>query len=159
MTPQPSIRPTRIQTLVALAVAIAMLSWAVVRGWYGDIPPFQWFMPIGIGLVAAGELFGGRVLKRRLEGTDGAPPPDPLVAARVVVLGKASAYLGAGLSGMWAGAAVYPASQWGYLLSAKTDTVVALVGVALSVALTCTGLWLESITRIKTGDDDERGPK
>ena len=60
---------------------------------------------------------------------------------------------------MWAGAAVYPASQWGYLLTAKTDTVVAVVGVVLSVALTCTGLWLESITRIRTGDDDDRGPK
>ncbi|GAB3293483.1 DUF3180 family protein [Epidermidibacterium keratini] len=159
MTPQPSIRPTRIQTLIALAVALSLLSWAVVSGWYGDIPPFEWFMPVGIGLVAAGELFGGRVLKRRIEGTDGAPPPDPLVAARVVVLGKASAYLGAGFAGLWAGAALYPASQWGYLLSAKTDTVVALVGVALSVALTCTGLWLESITRIKASDDDDRGPR
>lgn len=157
-TPQPSIRPTKPLTLVAVFVAIALVSWAVVSNWYGAIPPLRWYMPVGLGLAAAAEALAARVLKRRITKVDGTLPPNPLVAARAVVLGKATAYLGAGFAGLWTGTALYTASEWGYLLTAKTDTVVALAGIVLSGALVWSGLWLENICRIRGNDDpdDER---
>lgn len=148
------LQPTSRSTLGALVVGSAVIGWALVSTFYGDIPRLRWYMPVWAGVLALAEVFFGINLKSRIGRKKGAEPVDPIVAARALALAKASAYVGAVLTGLWAGFAAYTASQWGHLISAKTDTVIAFVGVALSLALAVAGLWLEQCCRVP-GDSDE----
>lgn len=150
------LQPTRRSTLAALIAGSAVIGWVLVSAFYGDIPRLRWYMPAWAGVLALAEVVFAINLKDRIGRKKNADPVDPIVAARALALAKASAYVGAVIAGLWAGFAAYAGSQWGHLISAKADTVVALVGVALSLALTVAGLWLEHCCRVPGDPDDER---
>jgi Protein of unknown function (DUF3180) len=159
--------PVRRRELVALAVAVAFATWLVVRSAYGSLPPLQWWLPVPLGVLAVAEALGARALRARLsaqrEGrrspgrtpATAARPVEPLLVARLVVLAQASAWVGAVLTGAWAGVLLHTGPALGRLSAAASDTVTAVLGVLLAVALTVAALWLEDVCKVPPGDDDE----
>jgi hypothetical protein len=77
---------------------------------------------------------------------------EPLLVARIAVLAQASAWVGAGFAGVWAGVLAYVASSMGRLEAATGDTVTSALGLVFSIGLVAAALWLESVCRVPPGD-------
>jgi uncharacterized membrane protein len=159
--------PVRRRELLALAVAVAFAAWLVVRSAYGSLPPFHWWLPVPLGVLAVAEAMGARTLRARLsaqrEGRPGpgrspataARPVEPMLVARLAVLAQASAWVGAVFGGLWTGLLLHTAPAVGRLGAASGDTTTAVVGVLLSAGLVAAALWLEAVCRVPPGQDDE----
>ena len=78
----------------------------------------------------------------------------PLVAARAVLVARASAQAGAIMAGAWAGLLAYVAPRSGDLAAAADDTAAAALGVVGALILIGGGLWLQHCCR--TPDDPRR---
>ncbi|MCZ2825343.1 MULTISPECIES: DUF3180 domain-containing protein [unclassified Modestobacter] len=159
----------RRRDLVALAVGLALASWLLVRAGYGSLPQLQWWLPVPLGVLAVAELLGARALAARLSAQrDRRPPPgrspaaarpvEPMLVARVAVLAQASAYVGAVLTGCWAGLLLHTVPQLGRLSAATADTVTGVLGVVFAAGLTGAALWLEQVCKIPPDEDDAATP-
>jgi hypothetical protein len=163
--------PVRRRELVALAAAVAVAGWLVVRSAYGDLPAFHWWLPVPLGVLAVAETLGARTLRARLsaqrEGRPGpgrtpataARPVEPMLVARLAVLAQASAWVGAVFAGLWTGVLLHTGPALGRLSAAGSDTVTAVLGIVLSVGLVVAALWLEHVCRVPPGGDDDEGPE
>ncbi|WP_366489126.1 DUF3180 domain-containing protein [Petropleomorpha daqingensis] len=157
--------------LVVLAIGLTVAAWLLVRAFYGSLPPFDWWLPVPLAVLAIAEALGARTLKARLSaerearksqgrGTTAARttgpvrPVEPMMVARLAVLAQASAYVGAVFVGVWAGVLVYAAPHIGRLGTATGDTVAAVFGVVSAAGLVLAALWLESVCRVPPGSDD-----
>lgn len=150
-----TLKATKASTLATIAVVAGILTWALVRSFYGSIPRLDWYVPLWSAILAAAEFVFGRQLKRRIDRAPGTLPPEPIVAARALAFAKASSIVGSLLIGVWAGVLIYTGGQWGYLQSAKADSVVAAFGLLCSAALAAGGLFLEYSCRTPPQEDDE----
>jgi hypothetical protein len=159
--------PVRRRDLLALAAGVAFAAWLVVRSAYGALPPFDWWLPVPLGVLALAEAMGARTLRARLsaerDGRRGpertpataARPVEPMLVARLAVLAQASAWVGAVVTGLWAGVLLHTGPALGRLSAAVGDTVTAALGVVLSAALTGAALWLEHVCKVPPGEDGE----
>lgn len=145
---------TRVRDLVAVAAVAGLLSWIVVRRWYGSFPGFQWYVPLSLAVLALVELVAANQLRARLRHRPGTEPINPLVAARMLALAKASSLVGAAMTGVWAGLLIYTAPRLDYLAAATADTVTASIGVISSVGLAAAALWLEHCCRTPKPPDE-----
>ena len=150
------ISPTRIRDLVAYAAAVTLITWLAMRQWYGDLPRLRWFVPLSLLLLALAEVIAANQLRDRIRRRPGALPVQPLVAARMLALAKASAVVGAFVTGIWAGLLLYVVPRIGQLAAAPNDTATGVVGVVAAVALTAAGLWLEYSCRTPAPPDGDR---
>lgn len=150
------IGPTRIRDLIAYAAAVTLISWLAMRQWYGDLPRLRWFVPLSLALLAIAEVLAANQLRDRIRHRPGALPVQPLVAARMLALAKASAVVGAVMVGIWAGLLVYVVPRLGQLNAAGNDTVVGAIGVVAAVTLTAAALWLEYCCRTPAPPDGDR---
>ena len=150
------IGPTRVRDLTAYAAAVTLITWLAVRQWYGDLPRLRWFVPLSLLLLAVAEVLAANQLRDRIRRRPGAPPVQPLVAARMLALAKASAVVGAVMVGIWAGLLVYVVPRLGQLAAAGNDTATAAFGVVAAVALTAAALWLEYSCRTPAPPDGDR---
>jgi hypothetical protein len=164
------VRPVPRRDLVVLAIGLAVATFVLVRGFYGSLPPLHWWLGVPVGVLGVAEALGARTLRIRLEAerearsgrtsTAVASPRDPaaMLVARVAVLAQASAYVGAGFTGLWIGVLLYVGPAVGRLSSAAGDTVTAAVGAVLAVGLTVAALRLEAVCRVPprdgSGDSD-----
>ena len=150
------IGPTRIRDLIAYAAAVTLITWLAMRQWYGDLPRLRWFVPLSLILLAIAEVLAANQLRDRIRRRPGALPVQPLVAARMLALAKASAVVGAVMVGIWTGLLVYVVPRLGQLNAASNDTVVGATGVVAAVALTAAALWLEYCCRTPAPPDGDR---
>jgi hypothetical protein len=150
------IGPTRIRDVVGYAVAVTAITWLALRQWYGDLPRLPWFVPLSLLLLAIAEVLAANQLRDRIRRRPGALPVEPLVAARMLALAKASAVVGAFATGIWAGLLVYAVPRVGQLAAARNDTVTGAVGVVASLALIAAALWLEYACRAPAPPDSDR---
>ncbi len=165
-------RPVSRRDLAVVAVGLALAAWLVVRATYGSLPALRWWLPVPLAVLAVAETLGARTLRDRLGAERAARrggsrreepaarlvrPVEPMLVARLAVLAQASAYLGAGLAGVWAGVLLHVAPSVSRLSAAGGDTVTAVLGVACAAGLTAAALWLESVCRVPP-DEDERPP-
>lgn len=150
------IGPTRVRDLIAYAAAVTLITWLAVRQWYGDLPRLRWFVPLSLLLLAVAEVLAANQLRDRIRRRPGALPVQPLVAARMLALAKASAVVGAVMVGIWAGLLVYVVPRLGQLAAAGNDTATAAFGVVAAVALTAAALWLEYSCRTPAPPDGDR---
>ncbi|HST66597.1 MAG TPA: DUF3180 domain-containing protein [Mycobacteriales bacterium] len=153
------IGPTRIRDLVAYAVAVTVISWLAMRQWYGDLPGLNWFVPLSLLLLAIAETLAANQLRDRIRHRPGALPVQPLVAARMFALAKASAVVGAFVTGIWAGLLLYTVPRLGQLAAASGDTRTGVVGVVAALALVAAALWLEFSCRAPTPPDSDRSTR
>src|ERR1700760_1944309 len=95
--------PTRLRTLIGIAVALAVVSWLLLRTVYSSLPSFPWTMVPALIIAAGGEAITGRGLRARILGRPGAKPVPALQVARMVALAKASSLAAAVIGGGRAG--------------------------------------------------------
>ena len=146
-------KPTRIGSLVAILIAVAAVSWGVLRIMDSramSLPTLTWTSPAGIFALALVVLVAAVALRLRLRA---GRPPHPLGTARMAVLGKASAFVGPVIGGMYLGYLVVllPDASVGD----RRDRIV-LCGLALgaALALSAAGLFLERACRVDDRDDE-----
>ncbi|MQA04579.1 MAG: DUF3180 family protein [Streptosporangiales bacterium] len=153
-------KPTRIATLVAVAIAVGLVTWVVVRFAYNVLPPLPWTAVATLGLATVVELILARGAHARINRREGAPMLEPLVIARYLVLAKASAYAAAAAAGTFGGLLAY---LLGDLASPtqRADAWVAGSCTLASVALGVAAMLLEYACRVPgggDGDDEEEQP-
>ena len=165
--------PLRRRDLAVVGVASAVFSWLLVRRFYGDLPPLDWWLPLPVGVLAVAEALGARTLQVRLaaerrlrsgsrrSAADHAGPPvrpvEPMLVARVAVLAQASAYMAGVFAGVWAGVLLHTAPALGRLDAASGDTRTGVIGLLLSLGLLAAALWLEHVCRVPPERGDHPG--
>lgn len=145
--------PTRPRDLLVAGLVAAVLVHLLVRLAYGSLPPIPTFAGATLGVLGIAEAVGGSSLRARIERRPGTRPVAPLVAARAVLVAKASSLAGAVMSGVWAGLLAYTLPRSGDIAAAAEDSVGAAVGLACALGLVAGALWLERCCR---APDDER---
>ena len=166
--------PLRRRDLAVLGVALTVFSWLLVRRFYGQLPPLDWWLPLPVGLLAVAEALGARTLQVRLAAerrlrsgsrraaAEQAGPPvrpvEPMLVARVAVLAQASAYMATVFAGVWAGVLLHTAPALGRLQAASGDSRTGVIGLVLSLGLLAAALWLEHVCRVPPGDEERPGP-
>jgi hypothetical protein len=148
--------PTRLRDLAGYAAGAALVVWLVLRQWYGELPRLTWFLPLSLALLALAEVIAAGQLRARIRRRPGAAPVQPLVAARSLALAKASAVVGAVMTGVWAGLLVYVLPRLDFLAAAAGDARTGTVGVAAALSLVGAALWLEYCCRTPTPPDSDR---
>jgi hypothetical protein len=151
------VKPTRISTLVIIAVVCAAAGWLLLRSVYAKLPPLPWTGVPALLIAAAAEAWTGRDLKARISGRrQGLKPVAPLFVTRMVALAKATSVAAAIIAGFSAGFDIYLAGS----LNASTprqDALTAVITFAAAVLLACAALYLEYCCRVP-GDPAEPQP-
>jgi hypothetical protein len=156
------VKPTRISTLVIIAVICAAAGWVLLRAVYAKLPPLPWTGVPALLIAAVAEAWTGRDLRARIagprrgsgqgtrgsgQGTRDLKPPAPLFVSRMVALAKASAVAAAIIAGFAAGFDFYLAGS----LSAsvpREDALTAVITFVAAVLLGCAALYLENSCRV-----------
>jgi hypothetical protein len=142
------VKPTRVSTLVAVAVVCAALGWLLLRTLYAKLPPLPWTGVPALLIAALAEAWTGRDLKARIARRgEGVKPVAPLFVSRMVALAKATSLAAAIIAGFAAGFDVYLAGS----LSAsvpRQDALTAVITFAAAVVLACAALYLENCCRV-----------
>ena len=73
--PGRAVKPTRVSTLVVVAVVCAVLGWLLLRGLYAKLPPLPWTGVPALLIAAVAEAWTGRDLKARIAARRGSGPP------------------------------------------------------------------------------------
>ena len=147
-------KPTRVSTLVVVAVVCAAVSWLLLRSVYQRLPPLPWTGVPALLIAAVAEAWTGRDLKARIAGRRGLKPAAPLFVSRMVALAKASSLAAAIIAGFAAGFDIYLSGS----LSAsvpRQDALTAAVTFAAAVVLACAALFLEYCCRVPGGRDQD----
>ena len=157
-------KPTRISTLVIIAVVCAAVGWVLLRAVYAKLPPLPWTGVPALLIAAVAEAWMGRDLKARIAGGRGArrggdqgtrsgpKPVAPLFVSRMVALAKASSVAAAIIAGFAAGFDLYLAGS----LNASTprqDALTAVITFVAAVLLACAALYLENSCRVPEDPD------
>jgi Protein of unknown function (DUF3180) len=143
---------TRPRDLLAAALVAALLANLVVRLGYGSMPGFPLLSGATFGVLGVAEALAGNALRARIERRPGARPVQPLVAARAVLLAKASSVSGAIMAGAWAGLLLYVLPRAAEVTAAADDSLAGGVGLICALGLVAGALWLERCCR--TPDDE-----
>lgn len=137
---------TRINALVAvfalLTAAMGIITWR----FYGSFPPLPaagavtiWMLVIVcviLIVIVRRTLSAGRIGLDRSQ-------LDPLTVARMLVVGKASAWTGTILAGLYTGIGTYVVPQAGQLIAAEAEAPIVIAAVVGSVSLAVAGVVLE----------------
>ena len=146
-------KPTRISTLVIIAVVGAAAGWLLLRAVYAKLPPLPWTGVPALLIAAVAEAWTGRDLKARISGRrQGLKPVAPLFVTRMVALAKATAVAAAIIAGFTAGFDIYLAGS----LNASTprqDALTAVITFVAAVLLGCAALYLENSCRVPEDPD------
>jgi uncharacterized protein DUF3180 len=151
-----TVTPIRPRDLVVTTLVVAVVVHLLVRLTYGSLPAFPLSAGLPLAVLGLAEAIGGSALRSRIRDRSGARPVPPLVAARAVLVARASALAGAVMTGVWAGLLAYVAPRSGDVAAAAGDTTAAALGVVGALVLVGGGLWLQHCCRTP---DDPDGPE
>ena len=156
-------KPTRISTLVIIAVVCAAAGWVLLRAVYAKLPPLPWTGVPALLIAAAAEAWTGRDLRARIagpprrgsgqgargsgQGARDLKPPAPLFVSRMVALAKASAVAAAIIAGFAAGFDFYLAGSLTASVP-REDALTAVITFVAAVLLGCAALYLENSCRV-----------
>jgi hypothetical protein len=147
--------------LGGLFAVAGVLSWGAARLWaaFGTLPRVPVAAPIVLALITAVLTATALSLRSRLraqrERQPGAKGVDPLVAARAVVFGQASALVAALVAGVYGGTGVFLLMD-GIEVDARRDQAIfAGLSVLAAAAVVAAALFLERVCRLPEDDDDD----
>ncbi|MGW0534299.1 DUF3180 domain-containing protein [Streptomyces sp. NPDC003032] len=152
----------RIRTLAGLFVVAGVLSWSGARLWdsVGTLPRVPLAAPIVLAVIAVVLLSTALSLRARLraqrERRPGAKGVEPMMAARAVVFGQASALVVALVAGMYGGAGAF-LLEFLDVPPRRDQAVYAGLSVLMGIAVIAAALFLERVCKLPE-DDDEDGP-
>jgi Protein of unknown function (DUF3180) len=173
------VKPTRISTLVIIAVVCAAAGWVLLRAVYAKLPPLPWTGVPALLIAAVAEAWTGRDLRMRIaargsgqgargsgqgprrsgQGARGSgrgardlKPPAPLFVSRMVALAKASAVAAAIIAGFAAGFDFYLAGSLTASVP-REDALTAVITFVAAVLLGCAALYLENSCRVPEDPD------
>ena len=113
-----TVTPTRPRDLILHALGTAIVVHLLVRLTYGSLPQFPLAAGLPLAVLGVAEAIGGSALRARIRAASGTRPVQPLVAARAVLVARASALAGALMAGAWAGLLPYVAPRSGDIAAA-----------------------------------------
>ncbi|MEU1088566.1 DUF3180 domain-containing protein [Streptomyces sp. NPDC005576] len=151
----------RLGVLAGLFAAAGVLSWAAARLWdaFGTLPSVPLAAPIVLAAIAAILLATALSLRSRLraqrERRPGAKGVEPLMAARALVFGQASALVAALVAGMYGGTAVFLLSYLD-LPPRRDQAIYAGAAVVASFAVIAAALFLEHVCKLPEDHDDDK---
>lgn len=134
---------TRIANLIPVLLVVGALVYLLLQHAYEDLPPLSYFTPAPLAILAVVEWVLCRRVRAAVAHDPEAKPMMAITITRLVALGKASALVGAGMTGATLGLVAYVAPDFSRVTAARSD---AIVGVLLAVAallLAAAGLALE----------------
>ncbi|MEU9159091.1 DUF3180 domain-containing protein [Streptomyces sp. NPDC048424] len=149
--------------LAGIFVVAGVLSWAGARLWnaYGTLPGVPLAAPIVLGVIAAVLLATALSMRSRLkaqrERRPGAKGVEPLMAARAVVFGQASALVAALVAGMYGGVGVFLLTDSLDIPARRDQAWYAGASVLAGVAVIAAALFLEHV--LKLPEDDDQAPE
>ncbi|MCX5387952.1 DUF3180 domain-containing protein [Streptomyces sp. NBC_00083] len=149
----------RLGVLAGLFVIAGVLSWAGARLWdaVATLPSVPIAAPIVLAVIAVILLATALSIRSRLraqrERRPGAKGVEPLMAARAVVFGQASALVASLVCGMYGGTGVYLLS---YLdVPARRDQAIyAGFSVLAGIAVVAAAFFLERVCKLPEDEDD-----
>ncbi|GGX98099.1 hypothetical protein GCM10010358_59740 [Streptomyces minutiscleroticus] len=148
--------------LAGVFVVAAVLSWAVARLWnaVGTLPSVPLAAPVVLALIAVVLLATALSLRARLraqrERRPGAKGVDPLMAARAVVFGQASALVAALVAGMYGGTGAFLLESLD-IPARRDQAIYAGFSVLTGLAVIGAALFLERVCKLPEDDDDHTG--
>ncbi|ROO90371.1 uncharacterized protein DUF3180 [Actinocorallia herbida] len=151
-------KATRPSVLLALVLVPALVVWALLRGFYSQLPPLPWTAVPTFLLLAVGEAFTGVGTRNKIlhkSAAETARPVDPLSVARLAVLGKASAHAAAVLAGVFLGFVLHVAGDLDKP-TLRHDFYVSAATALSALVLMGAGLFLEWCCRIPEDKDDDK---
>jgi Protein of unknown function (DUF3180) len=148
-------RPTRLSTLVIVAVVCAVACWLLLRSVYERLPPLPWTGVPALLVAALAEAWTGRDLRARIAGRRGLKPAAPLFVSRMVALAKASSLAASAIAGLAAGFVIYLSGSLSAAVP-RQDAVTAAATFAAAVLLACAALYLEYCCRVPNAPDRDQ---
>ncbi|MBJ6639705.1 DUF3180 domain-containing protein [Streptomyces sp. DHE7-1] len=148
----------RIRVLAGVFVVAGVLSWAGARLWnsVGTLPSVPLAAPVVLALIAVVLLATALSLRARFkaqrERRPGAKGVDPLMAARAVVFGQASALVAALVAGMYGGTGVFLLELLD-IPARRDQAVYAGFSVLAGIAVIASALFLERVCKLPEDDD------
>ena len=143
-------RPIRVSMLTVIAVITVALTWLLLEAVYNSLPPLPWTGVPALLVVAIFEVGAGRDLRRRLARRDSLKPADPLVVSRMLVLARATALVGALVTGLMLGFIGYLSGMLNDSIP-RHDMINAAITGAAALAMTGAALYLEYCCRVPGG--------
>ncbi|KIZ19743.1 DUF3180 domain-containing protein [Streptomyces natalensis] len=149
-----------IKVLVGLFLAAGVLAWGGARLWdsLGTLPSVPKAAPVVLALIAAVLAATAFSLRSRLraqrERRPDAKGVDPLVAARAVVFGQASALVAALVAGLYGGVGVFLLTSGLDVAPRREQAIYAGLSVLAGVAVVIAALFLERVCKLPEVDDD-----
>ncbi|GGZ23385.1 DUF3180 domain-containing protein [Streptomyces nitrosporeus] len=151
----------RLGPLAGLLAGAGVLSWAGARLWdsLGTLPSVPLAAPVVLAVIAAVLLATALSIRSRLraqrERRPGAKGVEPLMAARAVVFGQASALVASLVAGMYGGTCVF---LLGYLdIPPRRDQAIyAGLAFAAGIAVIAAAVFLERVCKLPE-DGDRNG--
>ncbi|CAK7288342.1 DUF3180 domain-containing protein [Streptomyces misionensis] len=153
-------RELRIRVLIGVFVVAGILSWAGARLWnsIGTLPGVPLAAPIVLALIAVVLLSTALSIRSRLkaqrERRPGAKGVDPLMAARAVVFGQASALVAALVAGMYGGTGVFLLELLD-IPTRRDQAFYAGFSVLAGLAVIAAALFLERVCKLPEDDDQD----
>lgn len=150
----------RIRTLAGLFVVAGVLSWAGARLWdsLGTLPRVPLAAPIVLAVIAVVLLSTALSLRSRLraqrERRPGAKGVEPLMAARAVVFGQASALVAALVAGMYAGTGVF-LLEYLDIPARRDQAIYAGLSVVAGIAVIAAAFFMERVCKLPEDTDED----
>lgn len=138
--------PTRKRDLTAAVVGAAAVGYLLVAVLYRWFPPITVWTGLSLLAVAVAEALWARYVRVKIsdgEIGDGPGWLHPLVVARSLMVAKASAWVGALVTGWWIGVLAYFLPRRSWLRAAAEDTTGTVVAAGSALALVVAALWLQ----------------
>ncbi|MCB5166005.1 DUF3180 domain-containing protein [Streptomyces bambusae] len=146
--------------LTGIFLVAGVLSWAGARLWnaYGTLPGVPLAAPIVLAVIAVVLLATALSLRGRLkaqrERRPGAKGVEPLMAARSVVFGQASALVAALVAGMYGGTGLFLVLDGLEVPARRDQALYAGLAVLAGAGVIAAALFLERVCKLPEDTDD-----
>ncbi|OEJ40216.1 hypothetical protein AR457_15970 [Streptomyces agglomeratus] len=151
----------RLGVLAGLFAVAGVLSWGGARLWdtFGTLPSVPLAAPVVLAVIAVVLLATALSIRSRLraqrERRPGAKGVEPLMAARAVVFGQASALVASLVCGMYGGVGVYLLMNSLDVPARRDQAIYAGLAVLAGAGVVAAAFFLERVCKLP--DDEESG--
>ncbi|MER5748996.1 DUF3180 domain-containing protein [Streptomyces sp. NPDC002088] len=152
-------RELRIRVLASVFVVAGVLSWAGARLWsaVGTLPSVPLAAPIVLAVIAVILLATALSIRARLKAQRERRPDakgvDPLMAARAVVFGQASALVAALVAGMYGGTGAFLLESLD-IPARRDQAIYAGFSVLAGIAVIAAAIFLERVCKLPEDDEN-----